>query len=99
MPMKRVGKILLVNSSLLIGCSIALFIVPPSTPLKSFLFVCLGAAIFTNAVIFVRPAIRKGTASARRTDKFQSITIWVTLFILLAWILAISSSYFRKLFP
>ncbi len=68
----------LINISALIGCGLAIFVVPPTTSLKLFGFVCLGAIIVINAAMILKiRATQKPGYVAKPPDKVGRISVWL----------------------
>jgi hypothetical protein len=74
----------LVNISALIGCGLALFVIPPTTSLKLFGIVCLGAIVVINVAIVLKiRATQKCGPVAEPPDKVVTIFVWlVSLYFL-----------------
>jgi hypothetical protein len=51
--MSRALFISIFEIAVILGCIIAAFTVPPSTPLKTFLWICAGAFIVANVLLFM----------------------------------------------
>jgi uncharacterized membrane protein (DUF4010 family) len=83
--MKLAARIALANGAAVLGCFLALFIVPRTIPLKLFLPVCAAAIVLINGTVFwrARNERKQQKDSGRRGDRFRSATIWITLAILM----------------
>jgi hypothetical protein len=80
--MKTAVKISIVNVGLFLGCIVALFLVPPTTPTTTFCVVCLSTILIANIVVFVVPRLRT-RGGPEPPNHFRSIAIWTLLFLFL----------------
>ncbi len=68
----------LINISALIGCGLAIFIVPPTTSLKLFGSICLAIIIAINAAIILKiRATQNPGYVAKPPDKVVTIFVWL----------------------
>ena len=67
----------LINTAALIGCAAALFVVPPDTSLKLYLFVCLGVIAAINVALAYRLRNRQPGVAPKPADKFSSVVVWI----------------------
>jgi hypothetical protein len=74
----------LINIGSLVGCGLAIFIVPPKTNFKLFAFICVGLIIAINiaAILKVR-ATQKAGYVAEPPDRVTTSVIWVGFLIFL----------------
>lgn len=78
-PLKKSTVIVIVEISMLLGFVLALFMVPGSTPLRTFLIICGVAFLFFNALFFwgfKRKSSLPGTSEGRRKTTY---VIWILL--------------------
>jgi hypothetical protein len=69
-PLKKSTVIVILEISMLLGFVLALFMVPGSTPLRTFLIICGVAFLFFNALFFgVLRGSRHDQALARAAEK------------------------------
>lgn len=95
MPWKRLSVL---NIGLVVGCAAALFIVPPSTSLRLFVWSCTGVLILSNIWVVVAARRRKATAAIGR-DRFQQWGIWIALAFLILLMFLFSHGYVPSLTP
>lgn len=91
----RWKRVVLLNVCFAVGCVVALFIVPPNTSLRLFLWICIGSIIVFNAAIVVVPKIQRAPADARR-NWFGRWQIWIALAFLLLLEFLVSHGYVPK---
>lgn len=92
--MGKILKIVVINLSCLIGCVLAIFLVPARIDLAVFLLICIGSFALINAAVFFRPKT-SNLAQANRTDKFRSVTIWTVIILSLVLGLLARLGYLR----
>jgi hypothetical protein len=86
----------LLNISVLIGCGLAVFTVPPETSFKLFALVCLGAILIFNGAMIVRlRAVQKPGYVPKPADKFTSIAVWIVFFAFMAEVVRGNLKYWR----
>ena len=64
--MSTVAKTVLFEVSMVLGCCVAAFTVPRSTPIRTFVIICVAALIFGNIMLFA--ALRKPRDPARKVN-------------------------------
>jgi|HubBroStandDraft_1064217.scaffolds.fasta_scaffold162351_2 hypothetical protein len=87
--MKPLRKAILLNLAAAVATLLALFLVPPQTPLTLFVGICLFAVSVLNAIFFVIPAImnryqvpRPNTFPKRQYQSYLLLAIlWVYLLV------------------
>lgn len=89
--MPRWLLITIVEIAMVLGCVLALFLVPANTPLKTFLIICGCAFVLGNAMLFLQ--LRKPVDPNRKVD---SSRLWLAgVFGLLAIIWQLYERYGR----
>lgn len=92
--MSKILKIVVINLSCLIGCVLAIFLVPARIDLAAFLLICVGAFALINVAVFFRPKT-PNRGQANRKDKFRSATIWTIIVLSLGLVLLARLGYLR----
>jgi hypothetical protein len=64
--MSKVAKAVLIEIGMLIGCFVAAFTVPRSTPIRTFVIICVSALVVGNAMLL--SAFRKHAGPARKAN-------------------------------
>jgi hypothetical protein len=95
--MKPIANVLIINTGILLGCIVAMLLVPDNTPYLIFFACCALAFVAINARLFIIPRYR-GTdqQKAHKNRSSSSIAWWVIGAVLLAQLLF---KYGHRLFP
>ena len=64
--MPRAIFIIIFETAMICGCFVAMFVVPRSTPLRTFLIICAGALILGNLLLF--KSLNKPVDPARKVN-------------------------------
>lgn len=78
----RPKTIIALNIGLIVGCVAALFMVPPSTPVRLFIGICVGIIVLSNGALAVSARLPKTDPAVRRAwfERWQS---WIAIAFLL----------------
>jgi hypothetical protein len=82
----RIALIVIFETAMIGGCAIAIFTVPRSTPLSTFLIICAGALILGNVLLF--RGLNKASDSSRKTN-YTRLYVGLGL-MLFYWVLTLS---------
>ena len=87
-PMSRALFIVIYEVGVALGCVLALFLVPPTTPLKTFLWICAGLCVGANVllVIGLRRQSKRQPGEQRITQRNRYLT-WLPIVFVWFWIL------------
>lgn len=91
-------KVIAFNICIVLGCIASIFVVPPSTSVRSFLWGCAGIIVLYNGIIVavkfrkVRPS---GSAETSDTSAHRPLplTFWIIIGILLLLLFLMNHGY------
>jgi hypothetical protein len=78
--MPRAVFIIIFETAMICGCFVAMFVVPRSTPLRTFLIICAGALVLGNVLLF-----KSLNKPAHPNRKVNYTTLYVGLGIMLVY--------------
>jgi len=86
--MRKLKYAVVLNMGVLLGCLIALYLAPGTTPIWVFALACVGYAIAMNLAFFLGPRLRKIFGTPAKTRASRTVEVWIiTVLCLLALIL------------
>ena len=87
--MSRVLFIVIYEVSIVLGCVLAVFLVPPTTLLKTFLWICAGAIVAANVLLVIglrkRSRRQSGEQAFARKKSFQMYLPMILVWIWILW--------------
>jgi hypothetical protein len=85
--MPRAVFIVIFEVAAVLGCVMAMFLVPPSTPLKTFLWICVGALICANVLlVFGMRAQSRRRSNDQPAARRNSWMLWPLTIFFWIWI-------------
>jgi predicted membrane channel-forming protein YqfA (hemolysin III family) len=82
----RAVLVAIIETGMVLGCIVALFTVPDTTRLSTFLFICCGTLILGNILLF--RALKKPidlNRKVEKTDTATQICLFALIFLPLLW--------------
>jgi hypothetical protein len=86
--MPRWLLVTIIEIAMVLGCFTAMFVVPPTTPLKTFLWICVSIVVVFNIMLFAK--LRKASSSERTiapTTTLDRVRPWILTGLMLLYLL------------
>jgi hypothetical protein len=77
--MRKLRYAVALNVGVVLGCFLALYLVPDTTPMWFFALMCFVAIVAINLSFFLGPRLRKKTGTPTKASAFRSVMIWTML--------------------